>query len=195
MNHLVVMAKVPQGGRVKTRLARDVGVAEAARVYRSIMGKTLQRLSGDPRWRTWIAVASDTSLASPVWPLNVSLIGQGRGNLGTRMQRVFDELLAGSVAIIGSDIPDIPTDSIAASFKALGHSDAVIGPAPDGGYWLIGQRRKPRVLQIFEDVRWSGEHAMKDTLANLKTVRVTTLEERNDVDTIEDYKIWRSTTG
>ncbi len=189
------MAKIPEAGRVKTRLARQIGVSEATRAYRRILSGTLQRLGADPRWRTWIAVAPDTSIASPVWPRTVSLMAQGKGNLGQRMQRVFDRLPGGPAIIIGSDIPGISPQAIADGFKALGSSDAVIGPAPDGGFWLIGQKRRPRVLQIFQDVRWSGPHAMADTMANLKQVSTAQLELRADVDTAGDYRAWRRSKG
>ena len=195
MNHLVIMAKAPRAGLVKTRLAKSIGVAEATRTYRTILSSTLRRLGSDPRWQTWVAVAPDTAAADPVWPETIATIPQGRGDLGARMQRMFDVLPNGPVAIIGTDIPDIPTGSIAGAFQALGSSNCVIGPAPDGGYWLIGQRRRPKILSLFEGVRWSGPHAMADTLANMENQNVATLEERDDVDTISDYLAWRRSRG
>lgn len=192
MNHLVIMAKAPEAGRVKTRLGRDVGVVEATRVYRTILGTTLRRLAPDPRWHTWIAAAPDRSAYSPVWPNTVSIAAQGTGNLGDRMQRVFQYMPRGPVIILGSDIPHITPDEIAWSFRELRRNDAVIGPAPDGGYWLIGQRRSPRVLQIFHNVRWSGPHTMADTLANLKGASVGMVGQKADVDTEEDYRAWRA---
>lgn len=193
MKNLVVMAKAPEAGRVKTRLARDIGVAEATRVYRTILTRTLRRLTGDPRWQTWIAVAPDRAMHSPLWPSNVNIVGQGAGNLGDRMQRVFDTLPGGPIVIVGSDIPGISPEDIAGAFSLLGQHDAVIGPAPDGGYWLVGQKRCPRIHQIFEDVRWSGPHAMEDTLANLKGATVGRVGQKTDVDTQDDYRAWCAT--
>lgn len=195
MNHLVIMAKAPEAGRVKTRLARDVGAVEATRVYRTILSATLRRLAPDPRWQTWIAAAPDRAAWAPIWPGSVRLTPQGQGNLGDRMQRMFDQMPAGPVIIIGSDIPDISAADIAAGFAALGHHDAVIGPAPDGGYWLVGQRRRPRILKMFANVRWSGPHAMADTLANLERARVTQIGEKADLDTLKDYLAWRGSKG
>ncbi|NNE23887.1 MAG: glycosyltransferase [Rhizobiales bacterium] len=186
--HLVVMAKQACAGRVKTRLARQIGVAEALRVYRTILNRTLRDLSADPRWQTWIAVSPDTAIHSPVWP-KVSLMGQGSGDLGQRMQRVFDVLPVGPVVIIGSDVPGIRRADIAGAFAALGSNDAVFGPAGDGGYWLVGQRRLPAVLPIFENVRWSSEHALADTLANLNSVEF--IRQIDDLDTAGDYRKWR----
>ncbi len=192
MNHLVIMAKVPEAGRVKTRLARHVGAVEAARVYRTILGGTLLRLARDPRWRTWVAAAPDRAAHATIWPPSVSVVPQGGGNLGDRMQRVFDHMPSGPVIIIGSDIPNIRPHDIAEGFQALGHHDAVIGPAPDGGYWMVGQRRRPKVLSMFSNVRWSGPHAMSDTLANLNEAKVALTAEKADLDTRDDYLAWRS---
>ena len=138
-SHLVIMAKLPGAGRVKTRLAQQIGTPEALRVYRTILFRTVRELSSTDRWQTWLAVAPDTSIASPVWPRGISLANQGPGDLGARMQHVFDILPTGPVVIIGSDVPGIAQSDIAAAFSALGRHQAVFGPAADGGYWLVGQ--------------------------------------------------------
>ena len=191
-NHLVIMAKLPQAGRVKTRLARDIGTAEAVRVYRAVLRKTIRDLSRDPRWHTWIAVAPDTAVGSPVWPPQVGQLPQGSGNLGQRMQRVFDTLPTGRALIVGSDIPGISRSDIAGAFAALGDNDAVLGPAADGGYWLVGLRRTPVVPDIFAGVRWSSEHALADTLANLKGRKTALVRQVDDLDTAADYRRWRN---
>ncbi len=188
--HLVIMAKAAEAGRVKTRLAKDVGVVEAVRVYRTVFNRTLRMLSADARWHTWIAVSPDTTIRSPVWPIHVSVLGQGAGDLGQRMQHVFDRLPAGHAVIIGSDVPGIHRRDIAKAFAALGASDAVFGPAADGGYWLAGQRRIPTILQMFGDVRWSSEHALADTLSNLQGRRTKLVRQIADLDTAADYRRW-----
>ncbi len=192
-DRLVVMAKQPRSGRVKTRLAHQIGSAEAVRVYRTILSSTLRNLSSDPRWQTWVAASPDTSVADPTWPATVCLRGQGSGDLGQRMQRVFDTMPRGPVVIIGSDIPGINRTDIALAFSALGGKDAVFGPAPDGGYWLVGQRRMPKVLALFADVRWSSEHALADTLANLRGYKTAMLRTIADVDEEADYRRWLRT--
>lgn len=186
--HLVIMAKLPSAGRVKTRLARQIGVAEALRVYRTLLSRALRDLSADTRWQTWIAVSPDKAVHSPIWP-KVNLIGQGSGDLGQRMQRVFDVLPGGPAVIIGSDIPGIRRADIADAFAALGSIKAVFGPAGDGGYWLVGQRRHPRVLPMFEGVRWSSKHALADTVANVKGAAF--IRQIDDLDTVDDYRRWR----
>jgi glycosyltransferase A (GT-A) superfamily protein (DUF2064 family) len=109
------------------------------------------------------------------------------------MGRLMRDLPPGPVVIVGSDIPDIARALVADAFAALGRRDAVIGPADDGGYWLIGLRRRPRVVEIFDNVRWSGEHARADTLWNLTRagLSLATLPVLGDIDTYEDYMRWR----
>ena len=186
--HLVVMVKVPVAGRVKTRLARQLGDVQAAKFYRSTTAAVLSRVAAPGRWQTHLAVTPDIGVASSAWPLNVHRFGQGGGDLGQRMQRVFDGMPPGPVVIIGSDIPGIRADHIALAFRALGRCDAVFGPAPDGGYWLIGLKRQPRVLTAFDGVRWSCAHTMKDTLENLAGHKVAFLQELDDVDQADDLE-------
>jgi len=189
--HLVIMAKAPRLGRVKTRLAAGIGAVAASAFYRLILARTVRRLARDRRWSTWLCVAPDRAVAERVWsPANVAIIGQGAGDLGARMQRVFDRLSPGPVVIVGADIPGIRPAHIADAFHKLGRDDAVFGPAPDGGYWLIGLRRRPVVPQPFAGVRWSTEHALADALANLKDRRIGFIEPLDDVDDQAAYQRW-----
>jgi len=104
------------------------------------------------------------------------------------MQRLFQLLPPGPVIIVGSDIPAIGPAHIARAFRLLGRADVVLGPARDGGYWLIGMKRIPRVLAPFASVRWSSRHALADTLVNLEGKRVAVAAELNDVDTRQGYR-------
>lgn len=185
---LVVFAKEPRLGRVKTRLGRDIGNVKALKFYRRMLFSLTRKLSNDPRWETLIACAPDASVVEGgVWPENAARFQQGPGDLGVRMQRAFDHLPPGPVVIVGADIPGIETRDIAEAFDKLGFSDAVFGPAEDGGYWLVGQKRRPRVIDMFNDVRWSGPHALEDTLENLKGAQYGLLRPLSDVDDGKDY--------
>ena len=113
---------------------------------------------------------------------------QGKGDLGQRMRRLFAALPPGPAIIVGSDIPAIEPEHIAQAFRLLGRNDAVFGPAPDGGYWLIGFKRTPKALAPFAGVRWSSPHALADTLANLKGKRVAFAATLSDVDSKDDYR-------
>lgn len=192
---LVVFVKEPQAGRVKTRLGRGIGATRATAFYRHTTATVLARLGSDPRWRTVLAVAPDAALASRAWPSSIERVGQGRGDLGERLDRVMGALPPGPVVIIGTDIPEIRPKHIAAAVKELGGTDAVFGPAPDGGYWLVGLKRRPRVPRAFRSVRWSTSHALADTCANLSGRSVTLLDTLADIDEAEDLAKAHSAIG
>ncbi len=190
--HLVIMAKQPVMGRVKTRLAAAVGASEATRAYRVMLADILRRLAGDRRWITWLAVSPDWAARPACWQgdFKPRLIAQGPGELGRRMQSLMDRLPPGPAVIVGSDIPAIAPDDIARAFHALAGRDAVFGPASDGGYWLVGlARRRPE--RPFAGVRWSSPDALADTRANLSGCRVGLLRTLADIDTAEDHRAWR----
>ena len=183
---LVIFVKEPRPGRVKTRLGAGIGLVPAAWWFRHQSQRLIRRLARDPRWRTVLAVSPDhEGLASRVWPACVARRPQGRGDLGDRMLRALAAEAPGRVMIVGSDIPDITPDDIAGGFRALGRCDAVFGPAEDGGYWLVGCRGAPP-RGLFRGVRWSSEHTLADTLANLPGQSVGYLRSLNDVDEAGD---------
>ncbi len=182
--NLVVMIKEPRPGRVKTRLGRDLGMTAAAWWFRHQCAALLRRLD-DPRWNLILAVAPDhKGLTSSVWPAHLPRVPQGNGNLGDRMARQLN-LHHGPTCIIGADIPGIQPHHIAEAFGALGDHDAVFGPAPDGGYWLVGLKERPR-SGLFKNVRWSTEHALSDSRATLGNARIATIATLADVDTVAD---------
>ncbi|MBO0743237.1 MAG: TIGR04282 family arsenosugar biosynthesis glycosyltransferase [Hyphomicrobiaceae bacterium] len=181
-SRLVVMTKAPAAGAVKTRLARALGVANATRFARHATAALVQRLARDPRWQTILAVTPDAAASSRCWPRGILRLRQGNGDLGCRMQRIMDTLPPGPVAIIGTDVPGVTPAHIASAFLRLGRYQAVFGRALDGGYWLVGMRRRPRVLEAFANVRWSSEHALNDTLARLRHVTVGFVATLADVD-------------
>ena len=185
--HLVIFARAPRRGAVKRRLAVDIGDGPALDFYRRTLHDVTRRLGRDPRWRTWLAVTPDLDAKRlGLWPAvsGVQLIPQGQGDLGARMVRSMTTHPPGPVIIVGTDIPDISTGHIADGFAALGSHEFVFGPATDGGYWLAGARRRPAMPRgIFQDVRWSTEYALADTLAGLPgKARVAMLGELDDVD-------------
>jgi len=181
------MAKVPVAGRTKTRLARDTGTGTAVRFARHATLALLQRLSGRAAWSTTVAVTPDTGVQPGLWPRGIGLRPQGLGDLGARMMRIFRAMPPGPVVIVGTDVPGITPGHVHEAFRALGAHDAVLGPAVDGGYWLIGLGRRPRLPQPFTGVRWSTPDALSDTLANLRGHRVARLAALSDVDTGEDF--------
>jgi uncharacterized protein len=182
------MVKEPRAGRVKTRLGADIGMVQSAWWFRHQAARLVRRLMRDPRWQCVLAVAPDVEgLASRVWPANVVRIAQGTGDLGQRMARLFRELPVGPVVIVGADIPAIEPRHIARAFRALGDHDAVFGPAEDGGYWLIGLKRMRSLPPcLLGKVRWSGKHALADSEAGLKDMRIARIDMLRDVDRAAD---------
>lgn len=179
------MAKVPVAGRVKTRLAHELGVATATRFARHATMGVLARMT-HPAWHTTVAVTPDGGTRWRLWPPHADRMPQGHGGLGRRMQRIMDRMAPGPVVIIGTDIPGIRASHVRDAFRLLGRHDAAVGPATDGGYWLVGLRRRPRVPRIFQAVRWSSPHALADTLANLGGLSVARVAVLSDVDTAAD---------
>jgi glycosyltransferase A (GT-A) superfamily protein (DUF2064 family) len=282
---LVVMAKAPVCGSLKTRLARDIGAVAAASLARTLCASLLREAARDTQFRTMLAVTPDNAIharfaswrvrhpgtarqavsgiaknslawravrprisaqalsgatISPPHPVPLSRklalaslpvmlpasasgcgwererthnplplrervaageagrrvrgradivrMTQGRGGLGARMQRIFDVCGRGPVIVVGTDIPFVTREIVARAFRQLRGADAVFGAAEDGGYWLVGLRRRPRTLSPFENVRWSSPHALADTLANLRGRRVAFADTLFDIDTLADYR-------
>ncbi|MEP1610576.1 MAG: TIGR04282 family arsenosugar biosynthesis glycosyltransferase [Roseobacter sp.] len=187
---LVIMLKEPRPGRVKTRLGRDVGMTSAAWWFRQQTRQLIRQIQ-DPRWQVVLAVSPNREgLLSRVWPAHLPRLAQGSGDLGQRMARALASQTHGPVCVIGADIPAIKPTQIAKAFAALGPAEAVFGPAPDGGYWLVGlknARIAPRSL--FHNVRWSSEHALADTIASIPDLRVGYVDEMRDVDTLHDLRM------
>ncbi len=190
---LIVMARAPRLGRVKTRLAREIGAAEALRAYRTMLDVIKRAVIRPQRWRTLLALdpAPARRAAPRLAPGRPALIRQGRGDLGQRLARLA-RAIPGPLVFIGSDCPHVRAHHIARAFQALKAHDAVLGPAPDGGYWLIGLRAGFRPARLFSNVRWSSRHARADTLANLASARVILLETLADIDTKRDLHAWQA---
>lgn len=183
---LFVFVKEPHPGRVKTRLGAGIGMVGSAWWFRRQSQRLIRQLSADPRWDTYLAVSPDREgLESRVWPA-APRRPQGQGDLGDRMARTLRSAPPGPAMVVGADIPDITPADIESGFRALGGADAVVGPAEDGGYWLIGLKRRPAPAGFLEGVRWSTEYALSDTIATLGDLTVARLRTLNDVDEVAD---------
>ena len=192
--HLAVFVKEPRLGRAKRRLARDVGYGEAWLFYRRLVRRVLPPLARDPRWTAWLATASaGWQGREPFWPFCLPCVAQGRGDIGRRMLRVFRSLPPGPAIIVGSDIPRLAPRHVARGFAALGHADLVLGPADDGGYWLIGLGARARAIDPFQGVRWSSPRARTDTERALPAgFRLALLDRLADVDDGPALRRWRA---
>ncbi|HYG89933.1 MAG TPA: TIGR04282 family arsenosugar biosynthesis glycosyltransferase [Azospirillum sp.] len=192
IRHLVVFAREPRLGRVKSRLAAGIGPLGALRFYRTALAGLLRRVGRDGRWRVWLAVTPDRAAGARVWPKGVRVVPQGGGDLGVRMARPLRTFPPGPMVIVGSDIPDVDAPRIAAAFRALGRHEFVFGPAEDGGYWLVGAARRRVPRSMFAGVRWSSADALADTLATLpRGASVGFVGTLDDVDDADAWRRWR----
>lgn len=188
--HVVVFARAPQAGRVKRRLAREIGTLAALRFVRATLFRQLRQLAHDKSWTLWLFITPDSARGHAAWRqiLPARVRGQGPGDLGQRMSRPFRQLPPGPLVLVGSDIPAMSRTHLLRVFALLGRHDLVFGPASDGGYWLIGARRsRPLPYGLFRNVRWSTEHALADTRANIpRHFSVALADTLDDVDKAAD---------
>ncbi len=179
-------------GLVKTRLARDIGIVRAWQFScRSI--KAITPLTRDPRWQCCLAISPDTAVhQTRFWPRAHNYLAQGNGDLGERMSRIIKKMPPGPVVILGTDIPTIRPSHIASAFLALNKNDVVFGPSRDGGYWLIGVKRRPIYKEIFTSVNWSTDSALEDTISNLPPHwNYKFLETMEDIDEGNAFIRWK----
>ena len=177
------MVKEPRAGRVKTRLGVDIGMTGSAWWYRHQTARLLRHIS-DPRWHVVLSVAPDRAIRSPVWPA-LPRYAQGKGDIGVRMRRSL-KATPGPTVLIGSDIPGVTRAHVSSAFRKLGRHETVIGPAQDGGFWLIGSKHPKRLNQsLFKGVLWSNAKTLSQTLPTLPHP-VGYVETLRDVDTAND---------
>jgi len=187
-NVLIVFARAPVPGRVKTRLAPLLGAEGAARLHAQLVEKTLRiaLAAGFARVELYCASGIDHVFFKNMQKrFGVHLRSQGRGNLGDRMYRAMRGH-PGAV-LIGSDCPSLRAADLRAAAKALrAGADAVLSPAEDGGYALIGLRRASRM--VFDGVDWGSARVLAQTRARLQRLRWRWQELRTvwDVDRPED---------
>ena len=196
---LVVFAKAPIPGQVKTRLCPPLTPDEAATIHGSFVLDTLERTrTAVSKFRLpvdrYLACAPSATL--PFFKIleerqAVQLLDQGGDDLGGRMNRVFDMLFArgyARVIIVGTDVPSLPLERYQQAVQLLDCCDAVLGPALDGGYYLIGLKKA--APSLFDDVPWSTDRVLaitKEKAGQLK-LSVDFLPEWRDIDTIGDLK-------
>ena len=191
LNTLFIFAKPNRIGLSKTRLARDVGKAEAQRINAMATSRVM-RVAQDPRWQTALMVAPDNAITSrqPVWPDTIMRLPQGAGDLGDRMSRAYNTAPLGKVVFVGTDMPDLRPAHIWQTIKMLNTQDAVFGPADDGGFWLCGLNKRIGTEDPFFDVRWSSEHTLDDVTRNLGIADIGYLDTMIDLDDGEALSAW-----
>ncbi len=191
---LAVMARAPSPGRVKTRLCPPLDAEQAAEFYECVLRDVLAELAPSARWDTWVAYAERSRDYFQQFPEpGIALLPQRGASLGERMHAVFVDLCHvgyRQVIIVGTDIPTLKAVSITIACDLLerGRSDLVLGPADDGGYYLIGLNRPEEGL--FTDIVWSTATVLEHTLAKARQLglRVRTVAGTYDIDVAVDLE-------
>ncbi len=190
---LLIYAKPPRIGLSKTRLAASFGNTAARRIAHFTQARTI-RAAQASGCAVVLYAAPDSTLhvpASSLWPGNLPRRSQGPGTLTERLQRGWEEAPPGPILFIGTDSPDISSALLRRAVRLLARHDAVFGPAEDGGFWLFGINKGPRLKPPFQNVRWSGPHAMEDVWSNLpERARVGLLPMLIDIDKASDWRAW-----
>ena len=196
--HLLVFARVPALGRVKSRLAAGVGEPAALAIYHELLAITNAAVvaAGMPA-TVWLADTADvepTAAETREWAAHQARC-QPEGDLGARMATAFATAFdagAGRVAIIGTDCPGLRDTHLNEAFALLETNDLVLGPATDGGYYLLGLRQPQP--QLFQNKTWSTDSVLTDTLADAGRLglRVAFLPTLRDVDNAADLAVWRA---
>ncbi len=187
-NLILIFTRNPELGKCKTRLAKTVGNENALTIYKMLLEHTEKVVRNiDANKAVYYSVKIREN---DLWDANIYQKHQQKGtNLGLRMQHAFKQSFnAGykNVLIVGSDLYDLHPKHITEAFKKLDSNDVVLGPAEDGGYYLLGMKKLHP--HIFENKQWGTETVRADTLSDLQNQKVAQLETLNDIDVFEDIK-------
>jgi uncharacterized protein len=196
-NAILIFVRAPVAGRVKTRLAREIGAEAALRVYRRLAehAVTRARAADGASLRIHVTPAEAGDAVRAWLGEGAQYLPQADGDLGERMRLAFEAAFAAGfrrVAIIGSDLPDLSSEILRSAFALLDTHAAVLGPARDGGYYLLGMREM--IPGIFDGVPWSTPAVLDATRARLRAAgaSVAMLETLADVDEAADLPAgWR----
>ena len=188
---LCIFARTPELGRVKQRLAREIGAEAALAAHETLLRRAVERAAAGANFRSEVWL---TNLAAslPDWLESHSLdLHEQKGtDLGQRMLHTFESALAASSAciLIGSDCPDIDAAYVDSAIEALTRADVVFGPAEDGGCGLVGMKRP--IPEIFAESKWGDAKVLERALERAAGagVSVALLDEIYDVDELADWQ-------
>ena len=175
MKALILFIKYPEAGNVKTRLGAEVGFELAAELYRLFIQQTFELVQNCSAQKVFVAFepADREAEFSEFIPKQFAVFPQKGKNLGARMLNAFQYAFARgykNVAILGSDSPTLPLKNIDEAFEKLSKSDLVLGPAEDGGYYLIGLTHAHPGL--FDNIEWSSNSVMQATIERAEKLRL-----------------------
>jgi len=190
-NLLLIFTRNPELGKTKKRLAASIGDKAALRIYSRLLQHTFE-VTQNLEVEKWVYYSEEIP-EEDIWKEEAfsKKLQQGK-DLGERMEKAFSEAFnAGfqKVVIIGSDLYDLKEEDLKMAFLALDNFDYSIGPAQDGGYYLLGMKKQNR--QLFTGKEWGTSKVLDQTLRDLDQEKLKLLPLRNDIDTFEDMKAHR----
>lgn len=187
-NLLLIFTRNPELGKCKTRLAAKVGDEAALEIYKFLLDHTVKTTKDLCAQKS--VYYSEEIWQNDIWDNSIFDKKLQVGiNLGERMADAFQEGFERGfekIIIIGSDMYDLDQKNIEEAFTAMENNDFVIGPALDGGYYLLGMKKYKS--ELFSKKEWGKETVLEATLNNLKEEKLAILPERNDIDHYEDLK-------
>ena len=184
----MIFTKNPEAGKVKTRLAKDLGNYKALEIYKFLLDhshkvtaplkihKEVHYSSNIPESDLWSTGSFEKKL-------------QIEGDLGEKMEAAFQQGFKNAyrkIIIIGTDMFDISSEDILNAFQELDKHDYVIGPAEDGGYYLLGM--KSLNSDLFKNKEWSTSSVFEDSIKDMRQAEVKVLPVKNDIDVLDDIK-------
>ena len=187
-NLILIFTRNPEFGKVKTRLAASIGNQNALDVYKFLLKHTQEIVSKVDATRR--VLYSEEIINNDIWDNKIYQKALQSGtDLGEKMKNAFAEGFKNGykkIVIIGTDLYDLEASNIEIAFQKLENHDVVIGPAEDGGYYLLGLKCIPE--NIFSNKEWSTETVFKDTLNDIVTYKIHLLDTKNDIDIVDDIK-------
>ena len=196
-NTIIIFCKYPIEGNVKTRIAKTIGNEVSVNLYKLLSEYIFQELLKTENVFQYLFYDNNADRDKiKKWAGAEFTYELQEGNdLGEKMYNAFNKVIdrgSTKTIIVGTDIPDISSDIIQKAFQALNNSDVVIGPAMDGGYYLLGMKRLYK--SFFTGIEWSNHTVLKKTLEKINSLNLSysMLPELIDIDTEEDLKNWLS---
>jgi len=194
-----IFAKYPHPGKVKTRLAKNLGEETACELYRAFLGDLVSRLGTHFQKQCVLCFTPDDSDSNRFFGIlsdlaEISHWPQPEGDLGTRLSAFFDEQFqrgTEKAIVIGSDSPTLPVPLVENAFEQLSHFDCVLGPSVDGGFYLLGLSHF--VADIFQDIDWSTTRVLEQVVTQIEksNTNFSLLPPWYDVDSLDDLRFLR----
>ncbi len=194
MNTLIIFIKYPQAGKVKTRLAKDIGDNEAAKIYSQMTKTIIEKTIDTANYNTFIFYdppEKEQDIKKWINKKELNYLPQLGNTLGERISSAFKEVYSSGTnkaLIIGSDCIDVDKVTINEAIDLLDTTDVILGPAQDGGYYLLGTNEYSP--QIFQDIEWSTDKVLQQTIqqVNKMGLKYKLLKTLKDIDTVDDLE-------